>query len=260
MPSTTTKKNSPASGAKKTAADPITGNSYEEFAASIKAQLKDEAEYDDLVAKIKAELLAEQKPATVQPGRLSNEAADMSRTHELVLDAVTAMLTTGGHPEDVDRLLRSTMAHTRRRTYSGFGSVGDAADKGNKEFVQNHINEWKIDLAVFWSKNRRAERPEDAKETFTQIIRANTREKVWGLFEEFMANGSVDEQVLMLNVLSNRDHRNFPAEHKQDEIYLATAFAEEIDRCTAYMKVPKSMVEQTQAYVNALRAIERKEV
>jgi hypothetical protein len=93
----------------------------------------------------------------------------MPHTLELMLDAVTAMLTTGGHPEDVDRLLRATMAHTRRRTYSGFGSVGNEADKGTKEFIQTHINEWKNDLAAFWSRNCRAERPEETKETFTQI-------------------------------------------------------------------------------------------
>ena len=63
----------------------------------------------------------------------------------------------------------------------------------------------------------------------------------------------------MLNVLSNWDHRSFPAENGNDEIYLATAFAEEIDRNTAYMKVPKAMADQVQKYVDALRAIERKE-
>lgn len=281
-------KHSPAqSPAKKTATDPITSNSYEEFVASIKAQLKDEADYDELVAKIKAELQAEKnpgivllgqpaeiifarnvitesgtlpKPASPLPAPARFDAPEMPRTHELVLDAVTAMLTTGGHSEDVDRLLRSTMAHTKRRTCAGINMKGNEADKTAKEFVQAHIDAWKIDLAAFWSKNQRAPRPEEAKETFTQIIRANLRENVWSYFKEFMAAATVEDQRLMLSVLSGHENRSLPAEHKQDEIYLATAFFDEINRSAeAFLKVPKSMLKQVQAYIDALRAIEQKE-
>jgi hypothetical protein len=63
------------------------------------------------------EVLAQRMPAPehAAPSRPPYPNSTLSRTHTMVIDAVTEMLHSGGNPDDVDALLRAAMSHTRRR-------------------------------------------------------------------------------------------------------------------------------------------------
>jgi hypothetical protein len=181
----------------------------------------------------------------------------LSQTQELITDAVTAMLTHGGHRDDVDRLVRAAMSHTRRRTYTNLIDDPAELNKVAADFIRDDFDEWKEDLAATWKQNRRPERAEAKAKTITERIRANTRERVTELFDEFMTKATFEAQTLLINVLNNHSGRSMTAEHMDAENYLASAFEAEIGRDVCHLRVPERMVDDVENYVRALRAIDR---
>jgi hypothetical protein len=206
------------------------------------------------------ETRSEAVPGTVLSPRGSASLHELSQTHELIIDAVADLLTQGGHSDDIDSLLYAAMAHTRRRTYSRCCDDAVEVDGHASDFVRKNLSDWKTDLAIGWRRNRRGLRPDVDQKTISERIRFNTRERIWDSFEDFMSRAGFEDQALMLNVLSNHENRNRPAESKANEIYLATAFATEIDQSVAYLRVPVSMLAMAEKYISALRAIEDKAV
>lgn len=181
----------------------------------------------------------------------------LSRTHEMIIDAVTSLLSHGGHPDDVAALTRAAMAHTRRRTVSAFCDDAGDINKRAMEFIDDRIDEWKEDLAAAWKENRRLERAEAEAKTITERIRVNTRESVTEHFDDFMLKASFEEQVLMLNVLVYHKSRSVAAENTISENYLASAFETEIGRNAFHLSVPERMVDDVENYIKALRAIDK---
>jgi hypothetical protein len=201
-------------------------------------------------------------PATPVPAPApSHDPAELSRTHELIVDAVTTMLSTGGHPADVDSLLRAAMAHTRRRTleHCGVHDQAEAAREASK-FIGEEYQEWKHDLVAAWRKNRRKEPGAFEPETITDRIRFNVRDTLTDQFEEFMGEASPEEQRFLSEVFLGWDSSHLSAECKRDELFLGNAFEFELGRNGCYIRVPKQMLDRVQKYVDALRAVEDKEV
>jgi hypothetical protein len=184
----------------------------------------------------------------------------MTRTHELIVDAVTAMLTRGGHRNDVDMLLRAAMAHTRRRTYDSFDADESVASDAAAKFISTHYEDWRQDLVTVWRKNKLNPVPVLEPKSITDRIRANVRETLAGMFEEFLAVSSPEEQRFFLDVLRSFSSRNHPAEGGDSELFIATAFENELGRDRCHIQVPERMVDRVQAYVDALRAIDDKAV
>jgi hypothetical protein len=189
------------------------------------------------------------------------EPEDLTRTHELIVDAVTTMLTHGGHPDDVDTFLHAVMAHTRRRTFSQL--VDDEAQMGTyvQKFIREQFNEWKTDLTVGWRKNKFPEQPQVTATSVTDRIRMNVRETVEGQFVGFMNEASPEEIRFLNEVFTDWDSRHLVAESRSDEIYLGMAFEYQLSGTSrGYIRIPERMMKQVQKYVDALRAIEDKEV
>jgi hypothetical protein len=187
--------------------------------------------------------------------------AELSRTHELIVDAVTTMLSSGGHPGDVDSLLYAAMAHTRRRTYGGAGLDDQKElDKRVSDFVHDKREDWKHDLVAAWRKNKREETGAFEPKSITDRIRFNVRESLIGEFDSFMGDASPEEQRFMLGVFNGYFSNHHPAEHGSAELFIAQAFEYQLGRDHCYLRVPEHMVDQVQKYVDALRAIEDKEV
>jgi hypothetical protein len=195
----------------------------------------------------------EPKPATGQP------LPYLSRTHELITDAVAELLTHGGHTDDINLLTYCTMAHTRRRTLGRL--VEDPAKLGKliQEFIESDMGDWKTDLALAWRQNKRAEPPAFVPATVTDRIRANVREDLIDQFKDFMSQASPEEQRFLYEVFGNFDSRHHCAEHGSDEIFLGDAFTFAIERSQCYMKVPEHLIDKVQAYIDALKAIEPSE-
>ncbi len=188
------------------------------------------------------------------------EKDDMMRTHEMIVEAVTEMLTTGGHQDDVDGLIYATMAHQRRRLFGRLDS-SPKVDESVKKFIDSDFAKWKTDLMVTWRKNERSEQPHLEPKSITDRIRANFREMAIGSFENFMSSASPEEIRLLWSVLNNWDGRHHAPEHGHDEIYIANAFLTGIDRGDlSHVRAPEHLVPQVQKYIDALRAIEDKEV
>jgi hypothetical protein len=174
------------------------------------------------------------------------EASDMTRTHEMIVEAVTEMLTSGG-------FIRAAMAHHHRRFF------GRDVNEGVKTFIQSDFLRWKTDLMITWRKNERPDRAYFPK-SITDRIRANFREALKGNFESFMARSSPEEQRFLYGVLSNWDGRSMVPENGHNEIYLGHAFESELNRDDlCYLRVPESMIERVEKYADALRAIEDKQ-
>lgn len=183
---------------------------------------------------------------------------ELSRTHELIVDAVTSMLTTGGHRDDVDSLIYAAMGHTRRRTY------GVSADDWNEhsdkitEYVHDEHLSWRTDLAIGWRKNERAEPSAFEPETIKDRIRATVRERVRRGFENFMSTAAPEEQRLLQSIFEVWESSSLPAEYGSDEMVLGDAFEFALGRNATFVKIPRRMLDKVQQYIDALRAIEDK--
>jgi hypothetical protein len=125
--------------------------------------------------------------------------AELSRTHELIVDAVTTLLTSGGHRDEVDSLLYAAMGHTRRRTYGALTDDKNASIQVT-EFIRENFDQWRTDVAIGWRKNERAEPSAFEPKTIKDRIRATVRERVRGGFENFMIWASPEEQHLLLSI------------------------------------------------------------
>lgn len=181
------------------------------------------------------------------------DPADIPRTHELIVDAVTEMLTRGGHPDDVDGMLRATMAHTRRRTAPESNQDGPHI----AEFIREKFNKWKHELIIAWSKNKKVEAPAFEANTISDRIRVNARESLWLQFATFMDQATPEEIRFLLEILNRRNDRAPGAEESGDEILLANSFEIQIQRDeVCYLKVPELLVKEGQKYIDALRAID----
>jgi hypothetical protein len=187
------------------------------------------------------------------------DPADLTRTHELIVDAVTEMLSTGGHSEDVDSLLYAAMSHTRRRTSGGLADQREV-DRIVQEFIKTDLDDWKHDLVTAWKKNRRPEMPHVEPHSITERIRANTRENLESDFEDFMQQASPEEMRFLHAVMMDWESRHIAAEAARNEMYLGMAFEYQLERQRCYVRVPERMVKQVEQYVNALRAIDDKAV
>jgi hypothetical protein len=141
-----------------------------------------------------AETKTAAEPATRSVPAPLYQPETLGQTQELIIDAVTAMLTHGGHRDDVVRLVRSAMSHTRRRTYTDLIDDPAKLDRVAAEFIREDFGEWKEDLAATWKENRRPERAEAEAKTITERIRVNTRERVTDLFDEFMTTATFESR------------------------------------------------------------------
>ncbi|HWF08033.1 MAG TPA: hypothetical protein VG297_06190 [Bryobacteraceae bacterium] len=188
------------------------------------------------------------------------DKAALTRTHELIADAVAEMLTCGGHDEEVDAMIRAAMAHTRRRFFGRL--IDDKAKLGAtiENFNPDAFSEWKTDLMIAWRKNEWPGPPQIECGSISALIRANFREALKGSFDNFIASASPEEIRLLWAVLNNWDGRNHLPERRYDEIYLGHAFEYELGRNRCYIRVPERMVDQVEKYVDALRAVEDKAV
>ncbi|HWE52471.1 MAG TPA: hypothetical protein VG273_21935 [Bryobacteraceae bacterium] len=188
------------------------------------------------------------------------EPADLTRTHELIVDAVTAILSTGGHPDDVTTLLHAAMSHTRRRTFEPFDCTAEETGEAITKFIRENFDNWKYDLITGWRKHERLELPAVDPKSITDRIRANTREAVWAHMYSFMSDSSPEEQRFLMDVLRTCDGWHAPAERGEREIYIASAFEIEIGRDRCYIHVPRRLAGKVENYVKALLAVESKDV
>ena len=186
---------------------------------------------------------------------------ELPKTHELIIDAVADMLHSGGRTEDVDALIIAAMSHVRRRWMVGIGPKAPETGSDALEFIRQEFNEWKAELVVGWKRNKWPEgAPRFEPKTITEVIRFNVRARAEGVFREFMSHASPEELALMAEVLATRESQSFPSWSKSDEIFLATAFDDVVERRgqKSYIKVPGHLVDQVEKYIDALRAIEDK--
>lgn len=183
---------------------------------------------------------------------------ETSQTHELVIEAVSTMLSRDSDSRDVDMLLTAAMRHIRRRTFAPLIDDQGEVDDRVGAFVQKEFADWKADIVAEWRKNRARPEEEPTLDTITAKLRENTRQEVIGNFESFLSQASPEEIRFMREVLINCENQRLAAENKQAEIYIASAFEMELTS-TRYLHVPSRLVKQVEQYISALRAIDRKE-
>jgi hypothetical protein len=204
-------------------------------------------------------------PAETATGAVTLKVAaeELPRTHEMIIDAVADLLTHGGHADDANSLICASISHIERRAYEK--GIGIKDQKVISEAISHAIHEfhgeWKTDLAIGWRKNRRPETPPAfAAPTITGRIRANSRERMDDLLLKFAGSAAPEEQHLMIEILQVWDSvQSITPLRANGEIFLGEAFYATLGKDAAFIKVPSSMVDQVQKYVDALQAIENKE-
>ena len=185
---------------------------------------------------------------------------ETSQTHELVIEAVATMLSRDSDSRDVDMLLTAAMRHIRRRTYSDLTDDQSEIDARAEEFVQKDFADWKADVVAEWRKNRTTPEAESSSlDTITAKLRENSRQVVIGSFEAFLSQASPEEIRFLREVFMNCENQRLAAEHKHAEIYIASAFEMELTN-GRYLQVPARLVKQVERYIDALRAVEGKEL
>jgi hypothetical protein len=193
-------------------------------------------------------------PYSVGPERLST-------THELIIDAVSDLLTHGGFVEDVDGLIHSAMAHTQRRVLTPICKGQPAEiDKRATGYIRENFDQWKADLAIAWRANKRPEQPGFEAKTISQRIRASRRDQLLDRFGDFMRQATPEELYIMSDVLWLWDCGMVDPIDGVDEIPLGEAFGNALDRNDTYIRIPKDMRARVQRYVDALIAADDKAV
>jgi hypothetical protein len=192
---------------------------------------------------------ATKREAAAQPARHPPHVAKttgpehrLPSTQELIIDAVSDLLTHGGFVDDVDGLIHLAMAHTRRREL-GHILEGQPAeiDKRAAGYVSENFDHWKADLAIAWRTNKRPEQPGFEAKTISDRIRASRRDTLLSRFGDFMRQATPEELYIMSDILWIWDSGVADAIDGVNEIPLGEAFGNVLDREDTYIRIPKDM-------------------
>lgn len=205
--------------------------------------------------------LASPKPETT--AQIEDKAArrprEFNRTQEIIIDAVSDMLTAGGHQDSLDALVMACADHYTRRVWTSLINDPNKLDERLREQRAGLEPEWRFNLQVAIRVNKRLPEPKRIEPSDVSArIREAVREDVMDYFAWFLEQASWEEMHFMNDVLLDWSSRHHHPDFGADEVYLASAFEETVRRDNGWMKVPKDMAEQMQAYLNALRAVEGK--
>jgi hypothetical protein len=182
---------------------------------------------------------------------------------DLIADAVSEMLTTGTSEQSLDGLLRAAIEHISRRTFER--GIGTEDQNVIRDYVHREIGlrlqPWRQDLIAQWRHNRRETPAMIDPKTITERIRQNFRDELEDRLERFLGDATPEEIHLLTEIMLNHESaRPMSPVMAWSEVALGAAFQRVLDAPNRYMAVPWRMVDQVEAYVKALRAIDDKAV
>jgi len=199
------------------------------------------------------------KTETAAPVTRQTRHTEMNPTQELIVNAISDMLTHGGHEEDVDSLIVTAMTHLEHRQLDYL--FNDKPEE-RKPLIDRRINAgfegWKTDLAIAWRANKRKEFPESDAKTISEQIRTNGRDLLNDDFEEFLRDATPEETRLLTSILNTRNNGPWDRIKGSEEILLGMAFGYELGQNETYIRIPRGFRGKTQKYIDALQAIEDK--
>jgi hypothetical protein len=197
-------------------------------------------------------------------------AVKAERKHEFtqvqlsIIDAVSDIVVNGGDDEAMDELVHATAYHMQRREYLKLyedrpEKLANLDREVNDALIRHGmLNDWKTDLKIAQRLTKRApapERPEpsDVAGKIREAVRNDVEERL----EDFMADASPEEMHLMREVLMDRESFYRP---RTDDLPLALGFNLALGEFQHVVKVPRRMLAKVENYLDALRAVEGKEV
>jgi hypothetical protein len=194
------------------------------------------------------------KGRSARPREQHGERA-LGPAHEKIIDAVSDMLTHGGHEDDVDTLLVAAMSHIERR---GLGELFSDDPARRNQIIARRISlvlaGWKTDLAAAWLANKRPDRAEFQAKTISERIRAREREVLIDRFEDFLGTATPEELRLLSAIFAARNNGIVAPIEGVEEIPLGDAFAGELDRNETYIRIPRDFGDKIAKYIQALQA------
>ncbi len=196
-------------------------------------------------------------PAT-RPDRRS--VPDVPKTLDLITDAVGEMLTRGTNDYCLDRLLVASISHIARRSYEdGIGTDNEATiHDAINTFTRRDFGRFKADVIAAWRRTRRKSPAAVAPKTITELIRANVREELEVLLDQFVGRGTPEELRFMSEVM--RTYGSFShgvPTGTSTELAIGQAFISEIEGAgDIYLRIPERLREKVEVYAEALIAVE----
>ena len=185
--------------------------------------------------------------------------------HDMTCDAVSDLLTAGGHDQDVTDLIQLSIRHLERRSFgTGWRQMeGDELTTRLQRALEHGVPKWKKSLEAVWKQ--REEKPEQAvaPKTITDRIRSNVRKNVEDALTTFLDSAGPEEMRFMNAVLEDRNQDNsiYDPAWPEQHIPIATWFEyhalnPSFDNKPNYIRVPETLVEKVDKYVQALIAVE----
>jgi len=183
--------------------------------------------------------------------------AGLNTTQEKIIDAVSEMLAHGGHPDNIEQLLRASLGHRfRRELEDSFKDLPEDRERVITRWLAEGLGEWKTDLAIAWRANQRADRPEIEPKTFSERIRAQSRDVLIEHSEEFLRSAEPEEIQVLVEILDFRNGGIIDRIKGVNEIPLGEAFGCTLDRNETYIRIPKGLRGKVQKYIDALITLE----
>jgi hypothetical protein len=187
------------------------------------------------------------KTTTAVPEKAVISKPFLPPTVERIAAAVANMLTYGGEPDDLERVILATISmETRTRSYS-------YADHRLAQAVADSQRR-QLPMMLKALADFRTELPEvgggSAAEAthVAELVRQNSRHQCAREFEDFLQDADPEEIRFLSNVL-NCQSGNGSHGH---ELAIATAFFDEIDRDIEIFRVPAKHSAAVDAYIAAL--------
>jgi hypothetical protein len=174
-------------------------------------------------------------------------------SQEVIADAVAEMVTTGSTEENLKLVIQAVIDHDWRRRFGQGVNEGRMVEvRGHSDYPERETRRILDELAVARTKRTKlenGERPEPVD--VVGRIREKAREQCASDLEELLTSASPEEHRFISAVVLNYRSAHTGLEGYGD-MGLASSFQEEINNREEYMRVPYSLLNDMQTYLDAL--------
>ena len=210
-----------------------------------------------------ARSVSKQKATPIAPRAVKSETAQAAKQpqfltgiQERIADIIGELMVFGGTRRNLDALCKLAADHEARRIYERMmdGKPVAELERNVSERAATYAPAWYDDLAAARANRQHlpeAIRPEP--KTVSEMISAKTRKEVGDYFEQFLDEAMPAELLFMWQVMTTWESIH-SAHHANgfEAFYIANAFEDQIERGREYIRVPRHLTDDVEAYVKAL--------
>jgi hypothetical protein len=200
------------------------------------------------------------KTRVIRPVAKPPAQEELTPIQQLIADEIGELIMRGGAMEDVDSILWSAVACMERRRLETLRIGEKERDEMITKRVRADFDRMKAELVLSWRGASRPGKPgaQTQSNAAHLRIRAMVIETLRERFECFLSEGTPEEHRLMSDILIDHESSN-RGRNAFDELPLGRAFEYQVQAYARdYVRVPGSMREQVEQYIECLKAVDSK--